>query len=415
MLWPLPGQAQPSPSHFRIRLLEQHAPTAVEVWGEGTALTLYGAAGRPLARLAPGEAALVRRTATNVVVELATGHLTEREVMLAPESGLLALDVKEGKPLTRPRLYPGALQARPAPDGALLLVNHVDVEAYVAGVVAREYGFEDVEGAKAMAVLARTYALRTAGRFGEGYDLVDHVLAQAYDGATRLTEAALIAAEATRGEVLTYDGALVEALYYASSGGHTASNEDVWLGGKPLPYLRGRPDPHEGAVSPHARWQSSLEAAALHRALGARFGTAVTGFEVAERSAEGRARRIALLGPRGQRKVVSANDFRAAVSSAFGAQALRSTFFEVRRAGGRYRFEGRGFGHGVGLSQYGALALSQQGYGYREILRYYFAGTQLAQRDAPASPVRPAALRTEPEGSPSRADRAERRVGWERQ
>jgi stage II sporulation protein D len=262
-----------------------------------------------------------------------------------------------------------------------------------------------------MAVVARTYGLKAAQKFDGDYDHGDGTLSQVYSGLSAITPGARRAAEATRGEVLTYGGDLIEATYFSSSGGHTANNEDVWDASAALPYLRGRPDPYD-AEAPNRRWTVALDRAAVLRVLGRRFGGEVVGFVVADRSRDGRVRTIGLLRPGRQREAVQANAFRLALSAVPGP-ALKSTWFTARRSGDRYVFEGRGFGHGVGLSQYGAHAMSERGMSYRDILAFYYQGATLTR----LRPDRPLAAQLDASGDTQQArqetlTRPRRRIGW---
>ena len=324
----------------------------------------------PLAVLGAGESATVERSGRTVrVVTPRRTHQAEKVEVVTTPGALISL--QSG---THRRRYAGSLLVDHAPKRptVLRLINHVPLEPYVASVVASEYPFSEPEGVKAQAILARTYVLRSAGKYGS-YDVFDDTRSQVYkghDAATNLTRAAV---NATRGEVLLYSGALAEATYSSSSGGHTASNEDVW-DGRPVPYLRGRPDPYDKAAPDH-RWTTTAEVAGVHRALSRRFGGAVTGAEVIERASSGRVKRVRL---KGSGKTISGSDFRVAVNAAFGIRTIRSTNFSLERSGNRYRFNGRGFGHGVGMSQYGAQGQARDGRTYRDILDFYFAGTSVA-------------------------------------
>ncbi|MEL6614532.1 MAG: SpoIID/LytB domain-containing protein [Bacteroidota bacterium] len=280
-------------------------------------------------------------------------------------------------------------------------VNHVPMEPYVASVVASEYPFSEIEGVKAQAVLARTYALRHRGDHDD-YDVEDTQRSQVYKGVETVTAISQEAAELTRGQVLTYAGQVVEAVYSSSSGGHTANNEAVW-GTSPVPYLRGRPDPYDRDAPDH-RWTTSADASAVHRAL-SRYAGGVTGVRVVERSPSGRAVSVSL-SPSGKR--ISGTQFRSAVNAALGWRTIRSTHIDISASGGRYTFRGRGFGHGVGMSQYGARGHARAGASYEEILRFYFQGTDLAFHDGTGLTSAPLASR--PEGLRRKPTR--RSVAW---
>jgi len=305
------------------------------------------------------------------------------------------------------RTYSGGLRIEPDPNqaGTLQLVNLVPIEDYVASVVASEYPFEDdLSGSKAMAVVARTYALRAAEKFDGAYDHVDHTLSQVYRGHHAITGTARRAADATRGQVLTHDGTLIEAVYFSSSGGHTANHEDVWEADRVLPYLRGRPDPHD-RPSPHHEWTTRIPRTPMLQALTRDQEFQVEGFLIDDRSEEGRVRHVKLLRPDGTTHQMQANAFRLIVSRGVPDVTLKSTWFDARREGDEYVFEGRGYGHGVGLSQWGAHIMADNGAGYQEILRFYYSGVRVERIDGVqvAPPVLPVATdRVDPP----------RRLGW---
>ena len=268
-----------------------------------------------------------------------------------------------------------------------------------------------------MAVLARTYALHQM-QHGEGKTLSDQVLSQKYDGADRITRAAREATRLTQGEVLTYRGDLIEAVYFSSSGGHTADNETVW-NGAPLPYLRGVADPYDTA-SPHALWRTTIPRDRLLDILSDTYHFRVAGFHLGDRSRDGRIRTIELLRGNQTEKVISSNEFRLLVNRHFGPLQLKSTLFDARRNGNTYVFEGRGFGHGVGLSQYGALEMSRQGHTYRDILAFYFTGVELQQWEsgvsiplvAETTPRQETGMRPPLPKPEAKAKSSKKRVGW---
>ena len=353
--------ASDGPSTVRVRILSSEAPSEVSVHSVGS----------PLRVEVDGEAVgqvtgSARLRQSGAEVELVGGGLTARgrHIRLLPGP----VRVQSGR---TDRVYAGRLDV--SAGRGLQLVNHVPLTDYVASVVAGEYPFAESEGVKAQAVLARTYALRRLDPSAP-YDLEDDQRAQVYKGQGVVTPRSLEAARATSGEVLTYRGELAEALYYSSSGGHTADNETVW-DTAPVPYLRGVPDPYD-ASSPDHTWQTSARRDDLHRALSNAFGGRVTNVTVDRRSAEGRVLRLRVDG--GRREIISGTEFREAVNAALGFRTIRSTRFEVSSDGDRYVFDGRGFGHGVGMSQYGARGLAQAGRSYREILAYYFQGADVS-------------------------------------
>ncbi|MDQ7040591.1 MAG: SpoIID/LytB domain-containing protein [Rhodothermus sp.] len=346
-------------------------PTGADAWLFAEDYT------QPLLRLRAGTTLRVDRRSNELRLRTSDRTLFARWIRIYPEAGgYLQVSARRPGQTVGPFTYPGWLCIAPAADG-LQILNYVALEDYVAAVLAREHHFNDLESSKALAVAIRTYTLH---RLQTLAILSDHAAHQMYEGIDRITPLIREAVAQTRGEVLTYQGELIEAVYFASSGGHTANNEDVW-NGTPRPYLRGQPDPYD-RNTPYHHWTASIPRDRLLDALSREYGTRITGFRVGRRSPDGRVATIELLRERGEPLSMRANAFRLLVNAHFGRHTLRSTFFEVRRQGNTYLFEGKGFGHGVGLSQYGAREMSRQGYTYRDILAFYYPGTELSRYEA---------------------------------
>lgn len=397
---------------IEVRILDQASPRQIALSSDGGEVHLFaGEFEDPLATLSAGEEAIVSRASNQLHVKIGEFGLFATSLRVEPESGgRFHLAVREGTSLEAARTYRGTLSITPdAGEWALTLINEVDMEEYVASVVTSEYGLDDLEGSKAMAVIARTYAL--AATESDKKPLADHTLSQVYRGSDGVSEIARRAAQETKGEVLTFEGTLAQAVYFSDSGGHTADNEDVW-DGEPVPYLRGKPDPY-GSSSPHGSWEVRLDRSKLLRTLSAEFDARVEGFVIADRSPDGRVSTLDLLLSDARRKNVDANDFRLVVIDNFGARSLRSALFDARRDGDVYVFEGRGYGHGVGLSQWGAHEMAMRGNSYREILDFYYSGIRVASLDESMRinpPIREVASR--PEEPKKREASKSQRIGW---
>jgi len=412
LLVPLSGAAQPDlsdTSRVRVRIGTPSSVTNMDVTVQEGPMALHlPEGGAPIMELKPGETITVGLRQRDVYLRRGSEGLYATKLRLRPTgtNARWQLSLSDAS-----RTYTGGLSLRPDPgqDDGLLLVNHVPVEDYVASVVASEYGLDDREGAKAMAIVARTYGLFASEKFGGTYDQADGTVSQVYDGADAVTEASRTATAATAGEVLTHDGALIQSVYYSSSGGHTADNEDVWEAKEPIPYLRAREDPYDSS-SPHHTWSATVNRSALLQALTRAHGTSVEGFTIDARAPHGRVETINVLLSDGPTQTMNANDFRLTVNRSVEENPLKSTWFDARRSGSRYVFEGRGFGHGVGLSQWGAHAMAEQGKSYREILQFYYTDIDIERLDSVnKDPVEAPVART-PRTSPP--DTTERRIGW---
>jgi stage II sporulation protein D len=297
--------------------------------------------------------------------------------------------------------YRGDIVLTMREDG-LLIANRLHVEDYLRGVVPLEIG-RRVSGEEAavaaQAVAARSYAyVRLTGGVARPYDLVATVQDQVYGGAEAETPIADAAVWATRGLVLTYDGRFVNAPYHSTCGGSTAEVSEVWYRSRNEPYLRrvsdriGDSDRFYCDPSPRFRWSKTLEratlAAALERYLaeyvrvpGGRVGSP-RALAVESKTPSGRVAALAVRTDRG-RYLLRGNDVRFVMRVPNG-EILNSTYFSVRTerdAAGRLAsatFEGGGYGHGIGMCQWGAIGRARVGYDFRSILSTYYPGTSLA-------------------------------------
>jgi stage II sporulation protein D len=273
-------------------------------------------------------------------------------------------------------------------EGSSLVVREVPLEEYVAGTALSEVHPDIADTAIAeriyevQAVLARTYAVANRGRHArDGFDLCSTTHCQLYEP-SRLTTSrwaleARRAAESTAGEVVWFADTPALALYHADCGGHTSSATAVWGGPAPL-YLAGEAD--DGPASrAHAEWTLETKTSLLRAALDADprtdVGPTLDRIDIGGRDAAGRAEQIILRGSR--TFVVRGEVFREAVTRAMGAGSLRSTLFTVKKTRDGFVFSGKGYGHGVGLCQVGAIARLRAGLSPDDVLRYYFPGTTI--------------------------------------
>jgi stage II sporulation protein D len=253
-------------------------------------------------------------------------------------------------------------------DGGITAVNYVDIEQYLYSVLGAEMdGGWPQEALKAQAVAARTYALYKRERSNGMYDLGNDQLWQVYKGVSKESPGTQRAVSATQGQVLTYNGNVILAAFHSSSGGHTENSEDVWY--NPLPYLRGVPDYDQN--SPVFEWTKTFSQADLTQRISG-VGT-VQAMTPERTSAYGSIITMKVTGDAGSR-VMDGEE----IASVLG---LRSTRFRVNRGNGSTNFvvTGRGFGHGVGMSQWGAYHLASKGYNYHQILLYYYKDSTLAK------------------------------------
>ncbi|MFN7954785.1 MAG: SpoIID/LytB domain-containing protein [bacterium] len=271
------------------------------------------------------------------------------------------------------RRYAGELKFL-AESGKVRVLNELPLEEYLRGVVPAEVPPSwSPEALKTIAVAARTYALfQMEKSTGRSWDVTDSIDTQMYGGLSSADPRGDRAVRETEGQILIYDGAPILATYHAASGGYTEDARRVWS--KDVPYLRAQPDPAPDADA--TPWRVSVgfrEVEQVLRAGGYRV-TKVSGLDVLQRTPSGRAATVRVRHSRGFLDIAADR-----MKAMLGGQRIRSTLFQITRTKTAFVITGRGFGHGVGLSQMGAAALAKDGVAYDQILYAYYPGTQLAR------------------------------------
>lgn len=335
--------------------------------------------------------------------------------MLESSDGIVLID---GAP------YRGVVEVWTNSSGTLAAINELPLEQYLYGVVPRElppgpYGLPEAQ--KAQAVAARTYALANMGkRSADGYDLLPTTSDQVYGGVAAEHPVSTAAVDATAGVVAVYNGALISTLYHSTSGGFTANSEDVYANA--VPYLRGVPDAERGKALEHVpsldvfmrhanptnlraraggdfeadwsvyhRWVVTWTFDEMAQALSSGFGTTVTRVDsivVTDRADHGRVREIVFYTDAGA--LVGTKDGIRSRLPYFNANgtlsSLRSTLFFIEPWKERgsivgWKAYGGGWGHGVGMSQTGAVGMAERGRTYQEILAHYYQGSTTEVRE----------------------------------
>ena len=307
------------------------------------------------------------------------------------------------------RAYRGAVQVGPDRNGKMTVLNLVEVEDLLKGLVPSEiFAKAHPQALRAQAVTARGEVLAKVGlkHLADPYVLCTEQHCAVYKGVSGEAASTSQAVEATRGEALfSADGRLVDSVYSAVCGGHTEDNDVVW-GGVANPALRGRPDVLPGKEPPAPtsplktflttegayacrlssfaqaskfRWEKRLTARDVDEKVAAFNIGHVMAMSVTERGVSGRARLLTISGVQGATTVRGELTIR----RLFGN--LNSAMFEVRPEkdpqGGpaSWVFTGGGWGHGVGMCQVGAIGRAEAGQDYRQILEHYFNGAQVAK------------------------------------
>jgi len=265
--------------------------------------------------------------------------------------------------------YPGDIEIWKGNSG-LYLMNELPLEEYIKNVVSAEVGAEwDMEALKTQAVISRTYALnQKAQNKNPNFDITSSVLHQVYKGSNENARISY-AVMNTEGEVLTYNGKIIEAFYHSTSGGLTEAPEEVF--GKGIPYLK----PVSGSceTSPYWIWERRIPVEEIGKAMKI---SGLRDIKITSYTSTKRVKTVDLV-LAGAAQSVKATDLRKAI----GWNRLPSTNFTVSRDNNVMVFDGKGFGHGVGLCQWSSLEMAKSGVGYRDILSYFYPGTLLEMHE----------------------------------
>ena len=300
------------------------------------------------------------------------------------------------------------------------LINHIEVEDYLYGVVPKEMGHSfHIESLKAQSVAARNFSMASKNKHqNEGFNLCDGEHCQVYGGKTVEHPNTNRAVDETRGLYLYYDGKLAETVYSSNNGGYIESSKGAW--GGHLDYLIAKEDPFSKNTNA-STWElefTNIQLSEKIKSAGINIGD-ILDIEIIERTEGNRVVNAKLKGTLGE-EVISGSKLRSIFE-------MRSTWFDIGKDGSYiesvsrngyvynpetlqtviidlnnasilngdnemvkplntapnnskvegFTFKGRGYGHGVGMSQYGALEMAKQGYSFEEILKHYYSGTQL--------------------------------------
>lgn len=392
---PVPPTANATP--VRVGLIVD--TSAVDV-GSAGAFVVQTEDGREIARLAAGSTASFRDNGANLTLTSRTSGGGSGPGGSGLPFPLIVRPAEGGTLTVRGNPYRGELRIQQAPGGGLTVVNRLDMETYLLGVVPREIGRFDLdiyEAIKAQAVAARTYAVRYLGRrSSQGFDVFPTVEDQVYGGAAAENETVNRAVRETAGEILAYNGQPITAYYHSTCAGQTAAIDEVW-NEAPVPYLVSVRDidPQGQAYDRSSsrfrweeRWTHDQLVGILNRSLAdslrGRRITRITDMRVLDRTPSDRVRRMRIETDAGTFTVGKdrVRWFLVPLRNGTPTGILNSSKFDVAltRSGGRVTeivATGGGWGHGIGMCQVGAMGRARAGQDYRTILRTYYPGTDI--------------------------------------
>lgn len=262
------------------------------------------------------------------------------------------------------QFYSGDLQCLPD-FGTLLFINICDNESYIAGVVRAEGGLgKDPEYFKTQAIIVRTYLYKYFDKhFADRFNLCDNTHCQAFNGFTTDTLITRAAVETKGLVILGPDSSLIISAFHSNCGGETSPSEDVWLTSQP--YLRKITDPY-CLNSRNALWQKSMSAGDWTSYMKKNGYTGPeSDFSLLNFSQSSR------------KKDYNPGSFSIPLRKIREDMNLRSSFFSVTAEGDSVILNGKGYGHGVGLCQEGAMVMASSGYNYKQIIEFYYTGVRI--------------------------------------
>ncbi len=276
------------------------------------------------------------------------------------------------------RTYRNALRIYKDEKGKLILVNEIPLDEYVKGVLPKEIDPRwHMEAIKAQAIAARTFALFQALKDPNAkFYLTNDVYSQVYGGKTSEHSRTSQAVDETKGQVLTYRGMLFPTYFHSSCGGKTTQAQLVW-NVMPISPLNGiQCEFCNIKENKYYNWHSTIPLEEIQKKFSDR-GYSLTGIrniEGVERDRSGRYKKVAIYHSKGVYTMRS-GDFRLIA----GAEKMRSTLVNIKVSGGQVEMTGNGWGHGVGLCQWGSKEMADRGFTHENILRFYYPGSQITQ------------------------------------
>ncbi|MFA5156921.1 MAG: SpoIID/LytB domain-containing protein [Candidatus Omnitrophota bacterium] len=293
------------------------------------------------------------------------------------KTGRISVEASGQQPVViNGRNYRGNVRLIKKDNLRLTAVNDIGLEDYVKGILYNEVShYWPEEALKAQAVVCRTYAIyQSAQSSGRDYDVTNDIYSQVYGGKASERFRTNRAVDDTKGLTLTYAGAVFPAYFHATCGGHTEDASLLW--NINLPVLWGVSCGF-CKESPHFNWHRVMTLDEIKDALvkaGHKNCGNILAIEISGTDNSGRVRDLVFRTDKDM-LVVSAKDFR----NIIGPNAIKSANFKVSITGRDAIFEGRGWGHGAGMCQWGAYFMAKEARSFKDILAHYYPGSELSQ------------------------------------
>jgi stage II sporulation protein D len=300
-------------------------------------------------------------------------RLLDRGILMGlnvyPSKRLIIEPARDASIIIDERPFRGEVTFIRTPDNHITVVNDINVEDYIKGVLFHEVSHHwPMEALKAQAVAARTYALYSINSADKPYDVTNDIYSQVYGGRSSERYRTDLAVDYTKGQVLTYNNQIVPAYFHATCAGMTEDARELW-NVPDIPPLRGVPCPF-CQNSPHFHWKKNFRLRDIQNALdlhGYKVGS-IQDISIVDRDRSERIEHLKILQKNGQELIIKGKDFR----DLMGPNVLMSNNYEIVMQGNYVDITGKGWGHGVGMCQWGALGMARQQFNYKQILSYYY-------------------------------------------
>jgi len=272
--------------------------------------------------------------------------------------------------------YRGAIDIKRTQQNQLSAINRLDLESYVKGVLYHEVTHKwPMEATKAQAVAIRTYALyQIQNRKNEDFDVTRDIYSQVYGGKSAERYRTNLATQQTKGEILKYNSEVLPAYFHSNSGGHTEDVSELWdQNSKPLKGIR---DVY-AKYAPNYFWKKNFQSSFIQEKLnenGYKLGL-INEISVLERNKSGRIRKLQITTRDGKRIMVPGKKFREII----GPNLIKSNMYVIDMQGYYFNLIGKGWGHGVGMCQWGAYNMARKRFNYKQILKHYYPGANLGR------------------------------------
>lgn len=323
--------------------VEIHAAELTATWAEGGKPKLFR------------DTLILKANSSGIVVD---GVPSGAQIVTIASPGLISLDSRQ---------YRGVIEFRWQLEkgvAKLSAIHPVPLETYVVGIISSEVPKSwPLEVLRAQAIAARTYAVwQKFRRLDRPYHMESSVLDQVYGGVQREHSLAEQAVQSTYGEVLTYEAKPIQAYFHSTCGGHTEDAKESM--GVSFPYLKGVKCGYCSNAAT-AKWEYHMTREQLGK---------ITDISIVDKTEMGRAKTMKILSRGGHKEVISGTTFR----ERLGYFNLRSTWLDSIKVGKHgATFKGRGFGHGSGMCQFGAMGMARAGFVAEKILAHYYPGTEI--------------------------------------